>query len=100
MGTLHFPYDVIGSTMKARATEILSDGKNHAYIETAHGKFLDMNICTTNSREQDRRYRNFVNVVEKYVRKKYKFEGKWGLATTEEVTREYIYKTMKGGLGG
>ena len=67
----------IARMMRKRATEILHNGRDIAYIETAHGEFLDVNFLTDKADIygqgiKDNRYWKFVKEIYQYIDKKYK----------------------------
>lgn len=101
LGYKHNPYGLIGSSMKKRASEILSDGKTHAYIETINKEFLDLNICTTNTgywkTNINPNYENFYKTVFSYILKKYKvdlYKIPFGFSKKEDIVLEEIYKII------
>lgn len=98
IGYFHNPSDVMGSIMKIKSTEILSNLRDIAYIETAGRNFVDLNFFQSSygsSAIQDQKYFNFVNVVKRYVDKKYKTDlssgnQKFGYANKRDIVLEHI----------
>lgn len=90
---------VLSSVLKKRSSEILSNGRDTAYIETVGGEFIDMNILSPADSfgiaARDVKYWNFVGHLNNYIKSRYGFKGKWGFGNKEEVTLSYIRDNYK-----